>query len=220
MSGVASYFRTTIGKKVLVGVSGLLLAGFVLSHMAGNMLLLVSADAYNLYSYKLTSNPLIYVAEAGLVFLALLHIGLTVNLTMANKAARPTSYDSTAVGDKRTSWIARTLILSGLLILTFLVLHLITFKFGTHYSTEVDGVEMRDLHRLVNEKFQEPLYVGWYLFSLLILWAHLKHGVSSIFQTLGLFSARHCAIKKIGIGFATVVCLGFASQPIYMFFFT
>ena len=82
------FFRSTIGKKMLVGLSGLGLAGFVLMHMAGNLLLFAGPEAYNKYSHKLTSTPLIYVAEAGLVFFFVMHIMLTIQLTLANRAAR------------------------------------------------------------------------------------------------------------------------------------
>lgn len=219
MASFASYLRSTIGKKLLVGISGLALSGFVLLHMAGNLLLFAGPEAYNTYSHKLTSTPLIYVAEAGLVFFFLLHIGLVTQLTLRNRDARPEAYAERGKRAKRTSWIARTLILSGLLIFVFVVLHLITFKWGTLYMTEYGGVPMRDLYRLVLEKFKDPLYVAWYVVSMVVLGMHLSHGVAVSFQSLGLASARNRTLRAIGNAFAIVVCGGFIAQPVYMYFF-
>jgi succinate dehydrogenase / fumarate reductase cytochrome b subunit len=101
--------------------------------------------------------------------------------------------------------------------LAFVVLHLWTFKYGEYYATSVDGVEMRDIHRLVVEKFQEPLYVGWYLLCLLILGMHLSHGVSASFQSLGLFASNHPTLKKLGLALAAVIAGGFILQPLLIF---
>jgi len=219
MFSLSAYLRTTIGQKKLMGLSGLGMSLFVLTHMAGNMLLLVSADAYNTYSHKLITNPLIYIAEAGLVALLLIHVWCAITLTRRNWLARPVGYVQAATGDKRTSFVAKSLVLSGLVILVFIVLHLLTFKYGPHYETTVDGVQMRDLHKLVMEKFQEPLYVVWYLFSLLVLAAHLSHGVKASFQSLGVWSANNPTLRKVGLGFTVLVAAGFISQPLYAYFF-
>jgi succinate dehydrogenase / fumarate reductase cytochrome b subunit len=217
MSGFCAYLGSSIGKKKLVGLTGLALAGFTLAHMSGNLLLFVGPDAYNRYGHALVSTPLIYVAEAVLVLAFLTHIGLTVSLAMANRAARPVSYAMAATGPKKTSFAARTAILSGLLLLAFVVLHLWTFKYGEVYLTVVDGVEMRDLHRLVVEKFREPLYVGWYLFCLVLLGMHLSHGISASFQSLGLFAANHPTLRKLGLAAAAVIAGGFFIQPLFIF---
>jgi succinate dehydrogenase / fumarate reductase cytochrome b subunit len=217
MTGISAYLRSSIGKKKLVGLSGLGIVGFTLMHMSGNLLLFVGPDAYNKYSHALVSNPLIYLAEAGLVAIFVLHIALTIQLTMANRAARPVGYGLGATGPKRTSFAAKTAILSGLLMLAFVVLHLWTFKYGEFYSTTVDGVEMRDIYRLVFEKFQEPLYVGWYLLCLMLLGMHLSHGVSASFQSLGVFASNHPVLKKIGLAAAVIIAGGFIAQPLYIF---
>jgi len=217
MSGISTYLRSSIGKKKLVGLSGLGIVGFTLTHMSGNLLLFVGPDAYNKYSHALVSNPLINVAEAGLIGIFVLHIALTIQLTMANRAARPVGYGVGASGPKRTSFAAKSAILSGLLLLAFVVLHLWTFKYGEYYSTMVDGVEMRDIYRLVFEKFHEPLYVGWYLLCLMLLGMHLSHGVSASFQSLGVFASNHPVLKKIGLAAAFLIAGGFVAQPLYIF---
>ncbi len=217
MSGISAYLRSSIGKKQLVGLSGLGIVGFTLAHMSGNLLLFVGPDAYNRYGHALTSNPLIYVAEAGLVALFLTHIVLAVQLARANRAARPVGYGAAASGAKATSFAAKTAILSGLLMLAFVVLHLWTFKYGEHYPTVVDGIEMRDLHRLVFEKFQEPFYTGFYLVCMVLLGMHLSHGVSASFQSLGVFAANRPALKRLGLAAAVLIAGGFFIQPLLIF---
>lgn len=210
---------STIGRKQLIGVTGLGLSFFVLTHMLGNMLILVGPEMYNEYSYKLVSNPLIYVAEIGLLAIFLGHLIFAMGLTVKNWRARDTRYAMLPNGPKRTSWTQRSLWAQGLLILVFVILHLITFKFGTHYTVTYNGVEMRDLHRLVLEVFQDPIYVGWYVVALLVLGLHLSHGVGSSFQTLGIHHPRYRkCIRCFSIGYALVVIAGFLSQPIYVYF--
>lgn len=212
---VCQFTRSTVGKKFLVAISGLGLSGFLLTHMAGNLLLLVSAEAYNKYSHGLVSNPLIYVAEAGLVAIFLLHMGLAISLWLENRAARDSRY-LVSPKNKGTTFAAKTMIYTGLLVLVFLVLHLITFKYGAHYSVNYNGVEMRDMYRLVSEEFQKPLYVGWYLFALVVLAFHLSHGLSGAVQSLGLASSINCKLKRATIGIVAILILGFMSQPIFM----
>lgn len=220
VSSACQYLKSTIGKKTLMGLTGLGISGFVFAHMAGNLLMLCSAETYNDYGHKITSNKaFLYTAEAGLIFLFFTHIILALQLTARNRASRPVGYAQGARGEKHTRLAAQTLILSGLLLLAFLVLHLITFKYGEYYPVTYNGVEVRDLHRLVMEKFQSPGYVAWYLLCLFLLGAHLSHGVAACFQSIGVLSSKHPMLKKIAWGFAAIVTLGFMSQPIYAFFF-
>lgn len=214
-----AWLCSTIGRKQLIGVTGLGLSFFVLTHMLGNMLILVGPEAYNEYSHKLISNPLIYLAEAGLLALFVGHLVFALRLSYKNWRARDTRYAMYPSGLKRTTWTQRSLWAQGLLILVFLILHLITFKYGNHYTATYNGVEMRDLHKLIVEVFHNPIYVGWYLVSLFVLGLHLSHGVGSSFQTLGIHHPRYqCAIRSFSIGYAIIVIAGFVSQPVYVFF--
>ncbi len=218
-AGLGGWMCSTIGRKQLVGVTGLGLSLFLLTHMAANMLILFSAEAYNKYSHALITNPLLPVAELGLVGIFVLHLFLAIRLQIMNWGARDTRYAVMSNGEKGTSWIQRSMWAQGLLILVFAILHLITFKYGTHYSVNYDGVEMRDLHRLVVEVFQEPGYVVWYIVALIVLGLHLSHGVGSSFQTLGIHHPRYQkAIRVFSIAYALIVIGGFLSQPIYVFF--
>lgn len=211
---------STVGRKQLIAITGLGLSGFVLSHMLGNMLILVSAEKYNAYSHALITNPLIYVAEGGLLAMFFGHLLFALWISWKNFGARDTRYAVMSNGAKRTSWTTRSLWAQGLLILVFVILHLITFKYGPHYTATYNGVEMRDLHKLVIEVFSEPTYLVWYCVALVVLGFHLKHGVGSSLQTLGINHPRYnCAFKAASIGYAVIVIAGFLSQPIYVYFF-
>ncbi len=215
------YIHSSIGKKQVVAFSGLALSLFILAHMLGNLFVFLGPETYNSYGHSLTTNPLLYLAEAGLVFIFFLHIGFAITVTVENKRSRPDPYvfSLRKVAKSPSDFAARTLIYSGLLILVFAVLHLITFKYGTHYTAIYSGVEMRDLYRLMVEVFQDPVYLVWYIFSMLILSLHLFHALASSIQSMGLYHSTYTkCIKRIGYGIAIFIPLGFMSTPIYLFF--
>lgn len=216
---VRPFFLTSIGKKYLMGLTGLVWAGFIFGHMAGNMLMFISADMYNAYGHALTSGKMIYLIEAVLVLCLLVHVVCAVGLTIENRAARGGQrYAVRSRSAKGGSWASRTMAVQGSVILAFIILHLATFKYGTYYETNVDGVVMRDLHRLLVEVFQSPGYVVWYLVALVLLGFHLSHGIGSLFQSLGLKNERtEPLIKKVSLLYAIVVAGGFLAQPIYIF---
>lgn len=193
------------------------MSGFLLTHMAGNLLILCGPESYNKYSHALITNPFLPLAELGLVALFVVHVYFALALAVSNRRAKGQRHEVQPphCSAKASSFAVKTMVYTGLVTFAFLVLHLITFKWGAHYSATYGGVEMRDLHRLVLEKFQEPLYVGWYCFALLVLGLHLSHGVSGLFQSLGLASVRNCAVKKLGWAFAILITAGFIVQPIY-----
>jgi succinate dehydrogenase / fumarate reductase, cytochrome b subunit len=218
MSALVRFFSSSVGTKVLIALTGLGFAGFLVTHLAANLLVLVSADAYNEYSHKLISNPLIYLAEAGLVLLFVTHAYKAITNFARNKAARPQGYDTTrrAGHTSRKTLASTTMIVTGTWLLLFIVIHLKLFKFGTWYDTP-DG-SMRDLARLVNEDFQKPFYVVFYVLSMAVVGLHLRHGLSSAFQSLGLNHPRYNGfILKAGLTVAVVMALGFAAIPIVIF---
>lgn len=214
-----SFLRSTIGKKYLMGLAGLIWAGFVFAHMAGNLLIFVSQDAYNSYGHALTSGNIIYVAEIVLVLALIMHVYLAISLTLQNKAAKGTGY-AVAPKEKRARFGSKTMGAQGTIILVFIILHLSTFKYGQHYDTTVNGVVMRDLYRLMINVFKQPMYVFWYLVSLVLLGIHLSHGVGSVFQSFGWMNGRYQPVlRKLSIAYAVIVALGFISQPLYIYFF-
>lgn len=213
-----SFACSSIGRKYIMGVCGAVWAGFVFAHMAGNLLILVSSELYNKYGHAIVSNkPLLYVAETVLLLSVIVHASLGILLAIENKKAKPQKYAVAPSGEKMATVASRTMAYHGTIILFFIIYHLITFKYGPEYTISYGGVEMRDLHRLVLEVFQQPIYVVGYVFCLLILGWHLSHGVSSLFQTLGLNHPKYNQkIKIIGRVYAIVVAAGFMSQPIYV----
>ena len=213
-------FLATISQKQIVAFSGLGLAFFVLTHMTGNLLIFLGPQAYNEYGHALTSNHLIYAAELGLIAMFIGHAFYATFLTWKNYRARDTKYAMRASGAKATPWLHRTLFAQGLILLVFVILHLITFKYGPHYTVNYGQGEIRDLFRLMVEVFQQPGYVAWYLVALLILGFHLSHGVSSTIQSLGINHPRYeKAIHRFGILYALIVMFGFIAQPVYIFAF-
>lgn len=215
---LAKFLTSPVGRKVLMALTGLLLGGFLVAHLAGNLLIFLGADAFNEYSHGLLSNPLIYVAEAGLVLLFVAHFVSGILLYRQNQLARPQAYDMTepAGHTSRKTLASTTMIFSGLFLLVFVPLHLKTFKFGAHYETAA-AEPIRDLHRLVLEVFANPLYVLFYVVAMVIVGFHLYHGVGSGFQSLGLDYRK--GLLAFGRGFAVVIAGGFLLIPIFLFLF-
>ena len=214
MSLLAEYAKSTIGRKTLMGLTGLGLCLFVLIHMAGNLLLFVSPEKFNHYGDALSTNPLLPVAEIGLIVFFVGHIVVAFFVTLTNRRAHRTAYAVKPPKSRDATLASKTLIYSGLVILAFLILHLITFKFGTVYKVTYGTTEMRDLYKLVTEIFHNPLMVGWYVISLVILGFHLSHALSASFQTLGLLSSRDVLLRRISVTYALVVCTGFTAEAV------
>ncbi|MCM8525477.1 MAG: succinate dehydrogenase cytochrome b subunit [Lentisphaeraceae bacterium] len=243
MSQNNDFLKTTLGKKVLMAVTGLLLVGFLTSHLAGNFLLLPSIggkEQFNEYSHWLITHPLIIPMELGLLALFFLHIFTAVKVSLLSKAARPERY---AVRNNlgESTFASRTMLHTGGIILVFLVIHLVTFKFGKSYevlavdesvkieakATSVDKAlppvvsykPKRDLYRTVVEMFQKKWYSILYIVCMIIMGIHLCHGIRSAFQTLGLNHPRYnCCIKKISCVLAIVFAVGYSIFPIYFGF--
>ncbi|MDH4468716.1 MAG: succinate dehydrogenase cytochrome b subunit [Bacteriovoracaceae bacterium] len=182
--------QTSVGRKYLVAITGLLSCGFLLGHLAGNLLLLMGPDSFNSYAHKLTSTSLIYVAEAILGVIFLVHLGLALKLNWENKMARPQKYVKKKTFGPGENIFSSTMPYTGIAILVFLVLHLTQFKFGSVYMTQVEGVEMRDVYRTVIEFFKNIWSLVWYCVAMSLLAMHLAHGVQSSFQSLGIRSKQ------------------------------
>lgn len=211
---------STIGKKQMVGVAGLGLSLFVLMHMLGNLLIFVGPQAYNEYAHKLTSTKVIYLMEAGLLGIFLLHIVMAIVLVLRNKGAKGSSY-AVSPSKNKASFASKTMQFQGIVILLFTVLHLIGFKFGPSgegYQAVYHGEQIRDLYKLVVETFTQFPPVAFYVVVLLLLGMHLSHGFASSLQTLGLNGEKYdCKVKLAGKVYAVIVTVGFLSTPIYIF---
>jgi succinate dehydrogenase / fumarate reductase, cytochrome b subunit len=218
---MTSMFRSGVGTKVLIAFTGLALFGFLIAHLAGNLLVLSGPEAFNAYSHKLISNPLVYLAEAGLAGLFVVHIWKTVTNFFRNSAARPARYavKKPAGHTSRKTLSSSTMIVSGTTILLFLILHLKTFKFGAWYDSAEPGV--RDLYRLTLEVFHKPGYVIWYVIAMVVVGMHLRHGISSALQSLGAIPSRMTrAVLAMGAILAILIAGGFAMIPVWVYLFT
>jgi succinate dehydrogenase / fumarate reductase, cytochrome b subunit len=209
---------SSIGSKFLIAFTGLALLTFLIAHLAGNLLFIAGPDAFNEYSHKLVSNPLVYVAEIGLLAVFVLHIIKTVILVAGSYAARPHGYAKrkwakTKNDRSRKSVSSSTMIVTGTITLLFVVTHLATFKFGSYYETP-EGI--RDLYRLQLAVFSNPAYVAFYVVAMFVIIFHLWHGVSSSMQSLGFNNpAWTPRLQLIGRGLAVIIGLGFAALPVY-----
>lgn len=215
------FLKSTVGKKYLMAVSGLIWLGFIAGHMLGNMLILVSAELYNAYGHAIVSNKiLLYVTEVVIVLALITHVVTAISLTIQNKKARGTAYAVTPNGNKGPATGSRFMAVHGLIILAFIIVHLATFKYGPYYETQVNGVVMRDLYRMVIEAFRSPIYTAWYVVALILLFFHLQHGAASIFQSIGFLERKmQKGIKIFALIYAVIVVGGFLSQPLYAFLF-
>jgi len=218
MSTRLKFLTSTVGTKILIAVTGLALFLFLCGHLAGNLLLFAGPEAFNGYSHKLISNPFIYVVEAGLVAIFLLHVFNAVTNWWSNRGARTTGYQvkEWAGHTSRKSVASTTMIVTGVATFVFVVLHLKTFKYGPWYETP-EGI--RDLYTLTIEIFRSPLYVAGYVVCMGLIFLHLRHGLSSTMQTLGVNHPRYNRyILMAGTLLAVVIGLGFAIIPVAIFF--
>ncbi|WP_038167709.1 succinate dehydrogenase cytochrome b subunit [Verrucomicrobium sp. BvORR106] len=209
---VALTVGSSIGKKALVAVTGAVLAGFVLGHMIGNLLIFAGPDAINEYGHLLQTmlhGMGVWVARIGLLACTVVHVVLTVQLTRENRAARPGRYGYDATIQATRS--SRTMIFSGLTLLAFIVYHLMhfTLRVGNEYATyktTLHGEQVHDVYRMVIDGFSWWPASVFYLIAMAMLCSHLSHGVSSMFQTLGLSTPRTMGtFRMVGRAYAALI---------------
>jgi succinate dehydrogenase / fumarate reductase, cytochrome b subunit len=223
MKWIIDLFTSTLGRKVLMALTGLFLILFLAVHLTGNLQLLKDdgGRAFNVYAEFMSTNPLIQLISKGNFFFILLHIGLSLALTIKNRAARgPVRYAVTT--SKSSIWSSRNMGILGTIILVFLVVHLKDFWGQMHYGemakVTYDGEEYRDIYTTVSIWFDKGWYVGLYVFCMFGVGFHLWHGFASAFQTLGLNHLKYNpAINFVGKAFAIIVPALFAWIPISMF---
>jgi succinate dehydrogenase / fumarate reductase cytochrome b subunit len=218
MSSRQSFFSSSVGSKYLIAFTGLSLVGFLIGHLAGNLLVYVSPEAFNHYGDSMIRNPLLIPAELGLIALFLLHAYKAVRMFVGANEARPVGYEKKAWAGytSRKSWASTTMILSGVFLLAFVPFHLKTFKYGAHYPSAEPGG--RDLFRLLAEVFSHPAYVAFYVVGMTIIGFHLWHGVSSALQSLGIDRLGWSPVlRRIGWAVAIVLAVGFLSIPLYFY---
>lgn len=222
---IMTLLSSSIGQKFVMGITGLLLCGFLVVHLAGNLLVYVGADAYNKYAKELHSMMLLPVAETGLFLLLFAHIALAFKLTSDNRKARqityhekqskiqepPSIFGLTPMG-RTSSWM----FISGSIILIFLIMHMIDMKL--HLNPTVDYKDQSP-YGIIVQVLGSGLSAPIYIVGTLVLGFHLSHGFWSAFQSLGLNHPKYTPlIKKLAILFAIVIAAGFVSLPLWGFF--
>lgn len=217
-----NFYTSPIGKKIITGITGLGLSVFVLFHMAGNLTLFAGSKAYNQLAHFLESlGVLLYLVEFILLGLAIFHVVVGINIRLNSYKARPVGYSQfKSVGEpSKQSISSRSMLITGAILLGFLVWHLSTFKFGAYYSTVIDGVEMRDLSCLVIEKFRNPVYAFGYGGVMVMLAVHLRHGIWSAWQSIGVLNSKISpAVYAIALILAVLIMLGFIVLPLAIYF--
>jgi succinate dehydrogenase / fumarate reductase cytochrome b subunit len=228
MSTRVKFLASSVGTKLLIAITGLSLFLFLVVHLIGNLMLFVGPATFNAYSHALISNPLIYVAEAGLLAIFLLHVLNTVLNWWSNRGARPDDYEvrQWTGHTSRKSVASTSMILTGAVTLVFVVFHLVTMKFGPgeaegYVSAGKDG-PVRDLYRLVIEVFRESdlalVNVLFYVACMVLVFLHLRHGLSSALQSLGVNHPRYNRlILAAGSVLAVLIGFGFAVIPVIIY---
>lgn len=217
MRRVATLYRTTVGKKVLMAVSGVVLFGFVFSHMIGNLKMLFPVDAdghypMNVYAEFLRDFGYPLLPHSGFLWLfrllligaVVLHIAMALQLSQRSKAARPKAYAKQQ--DLSLTYASRTMRWGGVIVLLFIVYHILHFTTGQAHPEFVYGA----VHQNYVSAFQSPLIFGVYLIAQTALAFHLYHGVWSFFQTLGLSHPKYDRLRRTAAAaFAVVIFIGF-----------
>ncbi len=217
-----NFYTSPIGKKIITGVTGLGLTLFVLVHMTDNLVLFSSTSAYNQLGHFINSlGILLDLIEFVLLGLVIFHASVAIAIKLNSQQARPVGYNQlkSKGNPSKQSFSSRTMLITGSILLIFLVLHLLTFKYGVYYSTTINGVEMRDLARLVIEKFQHPFYTFGYVGVMLLLGLHLRHGIWSGLQSLGAMNANLSPIiYTVAAILALLIATGFLILPLAIYF--
>jgi succinate dehydrogenase / fumarate reductase cytochrome b subunit len=212
-TGIAPALRfwdTTIGRKAVMAVSGFVLAGFVVAHLLGNLQIFLGPDGFNAYAHALKSLPeLLWAVRITLLISVILHIWSSVQLAVVKSEARPLGYVRT--NSTSSTYASRTMYMSGPILAAFIIYHLLQFTFGVGGTPFIDS----DPYGNVINGFRVPAVSLFYIIAMLLLCLHLRHGLSSIAQTLGLPHPRYTPrLKRMATLAATLIFFGFVSIPI------
>ncbi len=221
MNAILRLYRSSLGKKYVMAITGLALFGFVIGHLAGNLQVFLGKEYINQYAQLLHSKPaLIWTARIGLLVVVGLHIWSAIGLSRINKKARPFDYDDGK--PYKASYASRTMLMSGLIITAFVIFHLLHYttqsidtSFRDLEETLADGTTRHDVYAMLVHGFSHIGVSIWYIFSMGLLCLHLSHGISSMFQSLGLKSAAsEVLINRIAYTLSGLIFLGYVSIPL------
>ena len=213
-------FKSSIGRKIAMALSGIFLIVFLTQHFLINITSVFSEDIFNMLSHFMGNNPLVqFVLQPVLIAGVLFHFVMGFVLEWQNRKARPVTY-AMYKGSKNSMFVSRNMIISGIVILSFLVLHFYDFwvpEMDYKYIQSLPEDPNRYYEELIH-KFENPVRVGLYCLSFIFLALHLVHGLSSSTQSLGTNNKYATTIEKISFAFGIAIPLGFCFIALYHFF--
>jgi succinate dehydrogenase cytochrome b subunit len=225
MSWFTDTFASSIGKKLLMSLTGIFLILFLIIHLMGNLAVFKEDGglSFNAYSEFMSTNVIIKTISYALYLSILAHSIIATWLWISNKRARPSRYAVTSANENST-WASRSMMLLGSLVFIFIIIHLKDFwwqfKMGGTTDFAIDQGGNKDLYAVVMSQFQSTVTLIIYVTGLIALAFHLWHGFQSAFQTLGLEHKRYTpAIRFLGKLYAILIPAGFATMPVYIYFF-
>jgi succinate dehydrogenase / fumarate reductase cytochrome b subunit len=226
MNICARIFKSSLGKKYIMAVSGFILFLFVLGHLAGNLQIFLGPESINRYGHFLQSNPeLIWPARIILLVMLALHVWSAIKLSIENRAARPQGY--AAYRPVASTYASRTMLMSGLIVFAFIIYHLLHYTVqlqyinGTHkdFGTFIDPQKRHDIFKMMVVGFNNPFVSGFYLLGMALLALHLSHGVSAMFQSLGWKNdAYRPMLDKGARVLGWLIFVGYSSIPLAILF--
>ena len=224
MNWLSQTLTSSLGKKLIMALTGLFLILFLTGHLLGNLQLLKDdgGQAFNEYAKFMTTTPVIKLLSYLTYICIILHVIYSLILTIHNRKARPIKY-AVSRQSENSVWTSRNMGILGTIVLLFLVIHLRSFWYEMHYGSiptiEYEGGgQIKNLYQIVVEAFSQLWYVILYVVSMAALAFHLSHGFQSAFQTLGLSHQKYTPIiKSAGLLFAILVPALFALQPVYIY---
>lgn len=209
---------TTIRKKQIIAATGLLAVSFLIMHLSGNFLIFKGHEVFNNYALLLKKLGAFLWLFRGLLLVSIVaHIYLTISLAIENRRARGGSYAEYKVHTKSKKLSSRTMAITGLLILAYLIWHLFDFTFAEHVG--IVGGQDLGLYGLVVNEFKDPIHAFLYIAFMCVIGFHLSHAIQSVLQTFGLSDDKLLArYQKISLGLGIFVAAGFSSIPLYVLF--
>ncbi|WP_316805999.1 succinate dehydrogenase cytochrome b subunit [Pedobacter agri] len=222
MSGFGNALSSSIGKKFIMGVTGIFLILFLIVHAGINALIFLDDQGltFNVGAHFMATNWIIRAGEVVLMLGLLTHIFQALRLTLQNQKARPEKY-AVYNGSANSKWYSRSMGLLGTLLLIFLVVHLKDFWVVSRFTgiPTVDANGHEDLFQVMKVKFQDPVRVGVYVLAMFSLCYHLLHGFASAFQTMGWNHSKYNGIiKNTGVWYSIIISIVFAAMPIAIYF--
>jgi len=217
------FYSSTVGRKFLTGLAGILLVGFLVVHLGGNLTLLVSQGLFNSYTHHLESLGIfLYAAEIVLLAIFLAHIVTALMVQLEKRRARPRGYavNASKGGPSKKTLASRSMIVTGLVLLVFLPIHIWMFKFNQGRpspSMTHDGKVIRDLYAIVVDAFRNPAIAWGYATVMFLLGFHLRHGFWSALQSMGALNRRLMPlVYALGLVVAILLAGGFIILPLWL----